>query len=45
MSAALGENPQTIQADWIMDRVAGKPAKREQLLIDATGRTNVSPLQ
>jgi len=45
MSAALGENPQTIQADWIADRIAGKTAKREQVWIDSTGRSNISALQ
>jgi pimeloyl-ACP methyl ester carboxylesterase len=44
-SAMLGENPQTIQADWIADRIAGKAAKREEVFIDATGRSNVSALQ
>ena len=38
-STVVGENPQTLQADWIADRVAGKPIPRsEEIFIANTGR-------
>ncbi len=43
-SAALGENPATLQADWLLDRIAGKPMKSEEIFIDMTGRSSVTPL-
>jgi len=43
-STMIGENPQTLQADWIADRLAGKPMKSEEIFIDNTGRSTVKPL-
>jgi len=43
-STMLGENPQTLQVDWIADRLAGKPMKSEEIFIDNTGRATAKPL-
>ena len=43
-STMIGENPQTLQADWIADRLAGKPMKSEEIFIDNTGRSTSKPL-
>jgi pimeloyl-ACP methyl ester carboxylesterase len=44
-STVVGENPQTLQADWIADRIAGKPiARSEEIFIANTGRATVKPL-
>ena len=40
-SAALGENRNTMMADWFADRFAGKTMESEKHFIDASGRTNV----
>jgi dipeptidyl aminopeptidase/acylaminoacyl peptidase len=44
LSVMLGENPQTLQADWFADRLAGKPFKSEEIFIDTTGRATAKPL-
>ncbi len=45
-STVVGENPQTLQADWIADRVAGKPiARSEEIFIGNDGRATVKPLE
>ena len=43
-STMVGEAPATVQADWIVDRLAGKPMKSEEIFIDNTGRATVKPL-
>ncbi|HXQ53564.1 MAG TPA: alpha/beta hydrolase, partial [Stellaceae bacterium] len=44
-STLTGENPQTLQADWIADRLAGKPmARSEEIFISNAGRATVTPL-
>ncbi len=43
-AAALGENPATLTADWLADRLAGKPLTSEKLFIDDTGRMEVTPV-
>jgi len=44
-STVVGENPQTLQADWIADRCAGKPiARSEEIFISNAGRATVKPL-
>ena len=42
-SVALSENPQTLMADWLADRFAGKPMKSEKVYIDSTGKQTVTP--
>ena len=42
MSVRLGENRNTMIADWLADRLAGKPATSERVFIDSTGRANVT---
>ncbi len=45
-STMAGENPQTLQADWIADRIAGKPmTQSEEIFIANTGRATVTPLK
>ena len=39
-SVALGENRNTMMADWFADRFAGKAMESEQVFIDATGRAS-----
>ena len=43
MSVALGENRNTMMADWYLDRFAGKEMKSEKSLIDSTGRMTSEP--
>jgi hypothetical protein len=31
-------------ADWLLDRVAGKPARSERVFIEASGRARVEAL-
>jgi len=46
ISTIMGENPQTLQADWIADRIADKPiAKSEEIFISNAGRATVNPLE
>ena len=40
-AAALGENRNTMMADWFADRFAGKAMNSEKHFIDAMGRTSV----
>ena len=41
-STVVGENPQTLQADWIADRIAGKPiAKSEEIFVSNSGQAKV----
>jgi fermentation-respiration switch protein FrsA (DUF1100 family) len=45
-STLIGENPQTLQADWIADRLAGKTmTKSEEIFISNAGRTTATPLE
>ncbi|HLI22537.1 MAG TPA: CocE/NonD family hydrolase [Stellaceae bacterium] len=39
-SAALGPNPPTLIADWMMARLAGKPFPSERWYVTATGQVN-----
>lgn len=42
-SVAFGDNPRVYQADWLADRIAGRPAESRQSWIDSQGRrTDVS---
>jgi len=44
-STLFGENPQTAQADWIADRIAGKPiARSEEIYVAGSGQATVKPL-
>jgi fermentation-respiration switch protein FrsA (DUF1100 family) len=44
-STIIGANPQTLQADWIADRMAGKPTlKSEEIFVANTGQISASPL-
>jgi fermentation-respiration switch protein FrsA (DUF1100 family) len=42
MSVSLGENRLSLIADWLADRMDGKPLKSERIDIDPTGRATVS---
>jgi dienelactone hydrolase len=42
MSVALGENRNTLMADWFVDRLAGKPMASEKVYVDSTGRAAAS---
>lgn len=44
-ATVLGENPDTMFADWILDRFAGRPMASEQWFITQTGQTRVAPLE
>jgi hypothetical protein len=39
----MGENWYTMLADWCADRVNGKPAPSEQVLINQLGQQEVTP--
>jgi len=41
-SAQLGDNPAVIVADWLRDRVDGKPATSEKVLIDSIGQSRTT---
>ena len=41
-SADLGPNPATLAADWLKDRLDGKPMESQHILIDMAGQTQVS---
>ncbi len=43
-SVQLGENRATMIADWLKDRLDGKPAVSERVFIDSTGRATVTQL-
>lgn len=43
LSASLGENRATLMADWIGDRLAGKPMKSERVMVDSAGRPHITP--
>jgi pimeloyl-ACP methyl ester carboxylesterase len=43
-SVTLGEDKFTLMADWLLDRVAGKPARSERVFIEASGRARVEAL-
>jgi hypothetical protein len=40
----LGPHPQSLMAEWMVARFAGKPLASERWFVDATGRVNASPL-
>ena len=40
-SADLGPNPATLAADWLKDRLDGKPMESQHILIDLAGQTQV----
>jgi len=42
-SAENGEDRNTMLADWLLDRVNGKPAKSERVWIDSAGRAHAEP--
>jgi pimeloyl-ACP methyl ester carboxylesterase len=42
-SAENGEDKNTMLADWLLDRINGKPALSERVWIDASGRATVTP--
>lgn len=42
-SANLGPNPYTTMADWMRDRMAGKPFASERWFVDNTGKVNKTP--
>lgn len=37
-AVAMGENPDTMYADWLMDRLAGRPMASERAFISLTGQ-------
>ncbi|MDE2940662.1 MAG: alpha/beta hydrolase [Chloroflexota bacterium] len=41
-SSDLGPNPQTYIADWLLDRLNGKPMESQHILIDMAGQTQAS---
>jgi fermentation-respiration switch protein FrsA (DUF1100 family) len=41
-SSDLGPNPQTFIADWLLDRLNGKPMESQHILIDMAGQPQVS---
>ena len=41
-SADLGPNPATLMADWLKDRLDGKPMESQHILIDMAGQAQVS---
>lgn len=41
-SADLGPNPATLTADWLYDRLNGKPMESRHILIDLAGQQQVS---
>ena len=43
-STKLGENRATMIADWLKDRLDGKPAASERVDIDSTGWATVTPV-
>jgi pimeloyl-ACP methyl ester carboxylesterase len=43
-SVRLGENRATMVADWLKDRLDGKPAASERVFIDSAGRATVTPV-
>lgn len=44
-SVTLGEDKVTMLADWLRDRVDGKPVRSERVFIESTGRARVEPLE
>jgi dienelactone hydrolase len=42
-SVALGPNPPTLIADWMLARLAGKPFASERWYVTATGQVNKTP--
>jgi fermentation-respiration switch protein FrsA (DUF1100 family) len=38
-AVAMGENPDTLYADWLMDRFAGKPMASERVHVSLTGQS------
>ena len=40
---SLGENPDTMFADWLLDRFAGKPARSGVRSIDTNGTSRFQP--
>lgn len=44
-SVSLGEDKFTMIADWLLDRVNGRPARTERVFIEASGRARVEALE
>jgi dienelactone hydrolase len=44
-ASALGPNPATFAADWIKDRMDGKPAKTMHMKVDAAGQVHESSFE
>lgn len=42
-SVANGEDKVTMIADWLLDRINGKPVVSQRVFVDSTGRTTVTP--
>ena len=42
-SAELGESRESLVYDWLRDRVDGKQATSERVLVDSRGHWNASP--
>jgi pimeloyl-ACP methyl ester carboxylesterase len=42
-AVAMGENPDTMFADWLVDRFCGKPAASERLFVTMSGQVRHSP--
>ena len=38
-STVLGPNPQALTADWMHDRLSGKPLKSSRWFVEASGNT------
>jgi fermentation-respiration switch protein FrsA (DUF1100 family) len=43
MSTRLGENRNTLIADFLKDRIDGKPMTSEKVVVDSTGREHATP--
>ncbi len=41
-SVELGPNPATFVADWLKDRLDGKPMESQHILVDMAGQTHIS---
>ncbi len=44
-SSSLGPNPATFQADWIKDRMDGKPMQDKHMKVDASGQVHESTFE
>ncbi len=43
-SVTFGEDKATLIADWLLDRVEGRPAASERVLVETSGRARLDPL-